>query len=264
MTDTGPGDGATASTSALRERWREQSVGSVWLRASDWYHPAVDDVIGVVIAQQDAEAATGRLGAARGGAGVGISETIDDLACLYRLVGRGDPPVPVVRSLCEAWSDAQSGGTAPGGCVDPTSGLPTRDYLATRLRETYGLSARTATPVPDTHVLLLVDASAAEQSPWARAARAAATGAALRDAFDDGHPVASIGADVFAVLVPRAELDDAPHRADDVLALTLAHVARTARRLEVADLLQHPPRARWVRLPVEHEDAVQLLVDLAR
>lgn len=264
MTDTGPGDEATASGSALRERWREQSVGSVWLRASDWYHPTVDDVVGVVLAEQDPEPAVGRLGAARGFAGVGITETIDDLTCLYRLVGHGDPPVVVVRSLCEAWSDARSGGNALGGCVDPDSGLPARDYLVTRLQETYGVAARTSTPVADTHVLLLLDASATGRSPWARMARSAATGAALQDAFDEGHPVAAIGANVFAVLLTRAELDATPHRADDVLALTLAHVARQARQLDVPDLVQHPPQARWVPLPRRYEDAVQLLVDLAR
>ena len=37
----------------LRDRWRASSVESVWLRPSDWYHPAVDLLVEAVLADVD-------------------------------------------------------------------------------------------------------------------------------------------------------------------------------------------------------------------
>ena len=49
-TDIGRDDAAGV---ALRERWRHESLGSVWLRPADWYHPAVDDLAGAVLGDRD-------------------------------------------------------------------------------------------------------------------------------------------------------------------------------------------------------------------
>src|SRR6478735_5498399 len=107
---------------ALRDRWRDESVGSVWLRPADWYHPAVD-------------------------------------------------------------------------ALDPESGLPSRQYLAIRLAETYrdaALPTQRARTVADLrHHLVLVDVAVGTVDPFTRAARSAAVGAALTTTYGEGHPMAT-------------------------------------------------------------------------
>jgi len=250
--------GLSALPPSLRESWRHQSEESVWLRPSDWYHPAVDALVEAVLAGADASIAAERLGTARGFDGVGISETIDDLACLYRSTGPAEPPLAVVRALCEGWAEAQAGVPSSGSCVDPESGLPTREFLGTRLAETYGVAGREKSAAGQTHCLLLVDVAAVEVSPWTRMARSAAVGAALRDACGAGHPMATLGGGLFAILTERGPSLGAQVRA------VRAHVAHQADLLQVEDLLRQPPRL-WVEaLPVTHERAVQLLTELSR
>ncbi|GEA86706.1 hypothetical protein CCE01nite_06550 [Cellulomonas cellasea] len=257
MTTTGP-DSSQAVPPALRERWRSQSAESVWLRPADWYHPAVDAVVEAVLAGRDPSAAAERLGEVRGGAGVGISEAIEDLACLYRSTGAVEPPLAVVRALCEGWSSAQGGALLMGSCLDPESGLPTRDYLVTRLGETYGTAEREDTFAQLTHCLVLVDVAAAEVSPWTRMARSAAVGAALRNAYGPGHPMATLGGGLFAVLVERdPELGPG-------IAVARLEITHQAEQLEVTDLLRQPPRIWTEQLPRTHERAVQLLAEISR
>ena len=55
--------------------------------------------------------------------GVGISEAIDDLTCLYLSAGETEPPLAVVRALGEGWASAQGGALLTGSCLDPESGL---------------------------------------------------------------------------------------------------------------------------------------------
>lgn len=250
--------GIPALPPSLRESWRHQSEQSVWLRPSDWYHPAVDALVEAVLTGADASSAAERLGTVRGFDGVGIAETIDDLACLYRSTGIAEPPLAVVRALCEGWVEAQAGVPACGSCVDPESGLPTRDFLGTRLAETYGVAGRAESAADHTHCLLLVDVAAAEVSPWTRMARSAAVGSALRDAYGVGHPMATLGGGLFAILAERGPGLGAQVRA------VRAHVANQAGLLQVEDLVRQPPRL-WVEaLPGTHERAVQLLTELSR
>src|SRR5665647_2151967 len=79
----------------------------------------------------------------QGAAGVGVAETLDDVGVLFRLVGR-DPSLDVVRSLCEGWVSALESAPIQATCVDPESGLPTLEYLAVRLGETYGAARKHA------------------------------------------------------------------------------------------------------------------------
>ncbi|MCZ2265173.1 hypothetical protein IRJ14_21610, partial [Isoptericola sp. QY 916] len=74
------------------DRWRATSLAEVWLRPDDWYHPAVDALVEAFDEGRSPHAAAHRLGAARGRAGVGLGETLDDVECLYRSAHR--PPDP--------------------------------------------------------------------------------------------------------------------------------------------------------------------------
>lgn len=250
--------GNPALPRALRECWRHQSVGSVWLRPADWYHPAVDALVEAVLAGSDPCGAAERLGEDRGRDGIGIAESIDDLACLFRSTNVLEPPLAVVRALCEGWAQAQAGTPANWSCIDAESGLPTRDFLGTRLAETYGVAERADSSARVTHRLLLVDVAAAEVSPWTRMARSAAVGAALREAYGEGHPMATLGGGLFAILIEGGTGLGADVR--DIR----AHVARQAGRLEIDDLVRQPPRVWAEPLPSTHERAVQLLAELSR
>ncbi|MBC7290921.1 MAG: hypothetical protein H5T83_06245, partial [Actinotalea sp.] len=90
---------------ALREQWRARTVQDVWLRPGDWYHPAVDALTEAVTSQASPAPAARRLGELRGATGVGIAETLDDVAVLYDVVGT-PPPLECVRALCEGWAAA--------------------------------------------------------------------------------------------------------------------------------------------------------------
>lgn len=255
MTSTEQMGDAWAST--LREQWRAETVDTVWLRPRDWYHPAVDAMAEALSAGACPAAAVGRLGEVRGSAGVGIAETLDDVAVLYRLVGR-DPGLEVVRALCEGWAGAVEAAPIQATFMDPESGLPTLEYLAVRLGETYGAARRDAEDVAAGHCLVLVDVAADDVSPWRRMARSAAMGRALVAAMTTGHPMASLGGGTFAVLVARDEdLGATVRRVRD-------EVDEQAEQLHITGLLRQPPRI-WIEpLPETHERAVDLLNHLRR
>lgn len=253
-------DGAVPA--ALRERWRDESVRSVWLRPSDWYNPAVDALAAALLGAGDTEAAADELGRARGYDGVGIGETMDDLTCLYRTLGATEPPMTVLRALCQGWADAQAGTIAFGTALDPESGLPSRQYLAIRLAETYRDAAlptqRARTAADLGHHLVLIDVAAGTVDPFTRAARSAAVGAAMTTTYGEGHPMATLGGGVFAVL---ARADEDPHPPLEALQ---AEIARRCELLEIRLSTRQPVRV-WVEpLPATHEQALQTLERVSR
>lgn len=234
---------------ALRERWRAESLASVWLRAGDWYHPAVDALTHALSAATDPMAAVELLGHARGYDGVGVGETIDDLACLYRTLGSAQPPLAVVRALCIGWAEAQAEAVTTGPSIDAASGLPSRQYLAVRLGEVYGgVAGRSA------QRLLLVDVAAGDVDALTGGARSAAVGAALTEVFLDGRPMAALGGGVYAVLVsePDKELRDR-------LDLLRVEIARRCHALGVEAFVRRPIRLLLRDLPASRAEAVALL-----
>jgi hypothetical protein len=244
--------------SDARERWQAGSLASVWLRPSDWYHPAVDALVEALAEGADATAPAHRLGEARAAAGVGISEMIDDLTCLFSAIGVQTPPLPLVRAACEGWAADHATAPVLAHCVDPDSGLPTAQYLGVRLAETYGAAARGGRQVTDAHALLVIDVEAAELAPWSRIVRSAVVGEGLTLLFGEGHPMAALGRGCFAVLVDRAP--DLGGQALSVRDRLVDH----ARSHGAQDLIRQPPRV-WVEsLPATRLQAVELLEHLAR
>lgn len=253
-----PSDLGSPRAGNLRERWRATSLEASWLRPSDWYHPAVDPLVAALVSRADALGAAEELGRARADAGVGIGEALDDLDCLFRVAGTAQAPFEVVRALAEGWADAQAGAAVNGGAMDPETGLPTHQYLTVRLAETYGEGERLALAPALTHEFVLVDVAAGVVSPFLRAARSAAVGAALRATFGAGQPMASLGGGVFVVLAHRD--GDLPER----LAAVQDAVTRRCERLEVGALTRSPVRVWTEPLPATHDDAVHRLRRLAR
>ncbi len=243
------------------------STSGPWRRSSDWYHPAVDAVVAAVTtarragddAARDGPApaladAADRLGTARGHSGVGIGETIDDLACLFQVIGL-EPDLAVLRALSVGWAAGADGAAVAPGVRDPMSGLATDGYFAQRLAEVYCAADREHVAAAELAALLVLDAAEpAAATPAGRMVGAATLGRALIGVFGAGHPMAALGRGHAVVLVgPPA--DDADR---------CSREASFAFALHNCGLGHSRPHARILPLPESHALAVELLHTLRR
>lgn len=256
MTNDVQTQGAVAA--ALLQRWQADSLASVWRRASDWFTPAAEALAEAIAAGADVTPGCFRLGYARAAAGVGITETIDDLAVLFRAVGMQSPPLRVIRALCEGWTESDAAERVSMAMADPESGLGTLSYLVARLAELYGTTARAGERVSETHALVIVDVAQEGNDPWQRMSRNAAIGHALETAYGVGHPTARLADGLYAVLVERG-----PDMGAGLAALR-DHIVAHATRMGVTTLMRQPPRV-WIEtLPDSHAYAVGLVESLQR
>ncbi|MBO2449221.1 hypothetical protein J4573_19105 [Actinomadura barringtoniae] len=260
-----PGDRASGpGTDELRDRWRSRSMEEGWSLPSDWWSPAVEAVVTAVHAGHGMAVACARLGQARGRAGVGIGETLDDLGALFSVLSWPDPPLSLVRCAAEGWVDSGLMDLAGKTCEDPLTGLMTLSYLRSRLSEIYraaaALGGAPETAVGDTHCLVMVDLSDGSE-PWRRLARAVVVAHDLRAVFDGGETLTLVGTGRAAALVPVS-----PRLVFNIAAL---------RRLLTQTLTPDHPDGHgesgpggvlvWVeRLPDDLEEAQALLEVLAR
>jgi hypothetical protein len=253
VTNAGP-----AQATTLLRTWESASVSTVWLRPGDWYTPAADALVEALQAGKDTAPAAYRLGQARAAAGVGITEAIDDMTVLFRAAGFQAPPIRSIRSLCEGWTERDTAPITAPTMTDAESGLGTAEYLVQRLGEVYGAANRNGEPVGESHALVIVDVSVADNDPWQRIARNAAVGHALKDAYGEGHPMARISDGIYAVLVARdAELGAG-------LAALRDHIAERSIQMRVGNLMRQPPRV-WVEsLPDAHVHVQDLLESVHR
>ena len=116
--------GASSGALTLRERWFACSSALGWSSPAEWPHTTVDRVCASVCARFDGregrsglEKALGRWAGARAGAGVGLAETLSDLAALHTAVSGFVPPETANRLLAPAAPVAP----AP---VAPAEGVP--------------------------------------------------------------------------------------------------------------------------------------------
>lgn len=249
--------GRLASDVLLRQ-WESASVESVWLRPGDWYTPAAEALVEALEARLDTAPAAFRLGQARSGAGVGITEAIDDMAVLFRSAGYESAPIRSIRALCEGWTEGDNAPIAAPAMKDPESGLGTAEYLTQRLAEVYGAALRAGTQVPNTHAVVVVDVAVADPDPWQRMARNAAVGQALTNAYGEGYPMARLADGLYAVLVERGTA------LGEGIAALRDHISERASAMRVDNLMRQPPRV-WIEsLPSEHSYITSLLESLQR
>jgi hypothetical protein len=282
---TGPGraavDGVTprpGRAAALRERWFACSSALGWGAAVEWPDPAVDAVCAVVTARHPGtaardravERALARWAGARAGAGVGLAETLTDLAALHTAVsgggsdapgrddptpsaldvspspGRGPDGVRLLRAVSLAWTDVACGDLAETAAVDPLSGLASVRYLRTRLAEVYRFARAHGRAAGEEHALVVL---ALDVRDWRRVAPLTIAGEAAGVVFDAGESIAVVGRGTVVVLAPRGGLAER--------AAVLRRLL--GRRLAAAEGLVGTPSVRIARLPATHDGACALL-----
>ncbi len=264
----------SAAHTGLRHAWRRRSLASGWLTADDWHNEAVDAVLAAcyggrpvpggadlaAVGAGSLAVACAGLGRSRAKAGIGIAETIDDLAALFAVLASGpgdqrsgpgdqpggDPPLHLVCASDEGWDEESLARLAQGGCEDPLSGLATLPYLRTRLAEVYREAEDDGTSPADTHRLLVVGLPR-RPDPWRRMALAILLGHDLRAAFPGGETL-SIAKPGPAIALVRAR-GDLPLR-----------YARLRRSIQVTFGTQ----IRMTPLPGLLTEALRLVDELAR
>jgi hypothetical protein len=216
----------------IRDEWRRRSLATGWRMPDDWDSEAVEEVLGAcrnralargeaglaaagapVLAAASAAlaAACAGLGRSRARTGVGIAETIDDLAALFAVLGEGegrpwDPPLRLVGAIAEGWAEESVSQFAHVGCEDPVSGLATLSYLRTRLAEVYREAEQGGTSPAETHRLLVVGLPRRPDS-WRRLALPILVGRDLRAAFPGGETLSLAKPGPAIALVPvRSDL----------------------------------------------------------
>jgi hypothetical protein len=238
----------------------------------DWDSEAVDEVLAAcqnrALARGEAGlAAVGApplaapcagLGRSRARAGVGIAETIDDLAALFGVLGGGertsvlgegqhwDPALRLVGAIAEGWAEESVSQFAHGGCEDPLSGMATLPYLRTRLAELYREAEQRGTSPAETHRLLVVGLPR-RPDPWRRLALPILVGRDLRAAFPGGETLSLAKPGPAIALVPARR--DLPLR-----------YARLRRNIQAA----FGSQIRMIPLPGRLTEALRLVDELAR
>ena len=260
----------------LRDEWRRRSLATGWRMPNDWDSEAVDEVLGAcqnrALARGEAglaaagptalAAACAGLGRSRARAGVGVAETIDDLAALFAVLGRGggdragmlggcegglwDPALRLVGAIAEGWAEESVSQFARGGCEDPLSGMATLPYLRTRLAEVYREAEQRGTSPAETHRLLVVGLPR-RPDPWRRLALPILVGRDLRAAFPGGETLSLAKPGPAIALVPARR--DLPLR-----------YARLRRNIQAAFGTQ----IRMTPLPGRLPEALRLVDELAR
>jgi hypothetical protein len=232
----------------------------------DWDSEAVEEVLAACRNRALARGEAGRaavgasaltaacagLGRSRARAGVGIAETIGDLAALFAVLDAGpwgpggEPPARLVGAIAEGWAEESVSQFAQGGCEDPLSGLATVPYLRTRLAEVYREAEHGGTSPAETHRLLVVGLPR-RPDPWRRLALPILVGRDLRAAFPGGETLSLAKPGPAIALVPARR--DLPLR-----------YARLRRNIQAAFGTQ----IRMTPLPGRLTEALRLVDELAR
>jgi hypothetical protein len=241
----------------LRDSWRLRTIAAGWHAVDDWHTAAVDAVASAVLgtgpalsARPELSQACGRLGRSRAEAGIGMAETIEDLAALFAVLDAGDPPLTLVISIAAGWAEEGLARHWQGGCEDPLTGLATVPYLRTRLTEVYREARQLGTSPAATHRLVVVRLSPRPDA-MDRVARAISLGHDLRAAFPGGDTLCGESLSAFAAGPAIALV-----RAHGDLPARYANLRRTIRLSRGAQLRMTP-------LPALLTEALRLVDELA-
>jgi len=259
---------------ALRARWRTASLASGWRFPGDWALPEVDAVCAAFVDGRGTEEALAALAGARAASGAGLVETLTDLAALDGVLDPAESadgllaadvdatPARLLRICAVGWADVALAQVAHAEVTEPLTGLPKPAYLRIRLAELYRAAGRAGGSAADDHTLLVValgsrSAGSTAAARWMRLTGMIIVADTLRNVFDGGETVVSLGPATAAALVPR----------DPALATRTLAVRRALRARLEPGARSHPigmPAVSLVRLPGGHRDACELVTELGR
>ncbi|PRW62650.1 hypothetical protein [Actinopolyspora mortivallis] len=261
---------------ALRAWWRSATLAAGWPFPGDWSCSGVDQVCDALLGRGELFDALAELGQQRARAGIGLDETLSDLAALYEVVAgagegvvlaRGDCselPAEPLRTVAVSWADVTAGRSASREVVDALTGLTTGAYLRMRLyevyRETAGAEHGDRREGRDHYGLLVVTLCPAEGADrWTHLMGVVLAADVLRTEFDAGETVSLLRESTPVVLArQRAGLAERRRRAER----TIAERLRSDPELARACASGEGPRLRWLRLPAEYAQACALIDSL--
>mgnify|MGYP001172776564 FL=1 len=211
----------------LLRRWHAAS-GSP-LPFAEWADPSTDALAGAFNAATDpdeVERAVVAFARARAGADHDIESVAADLVALVRLAwpsghdvwhGAIDPVGLVARGL-SAWATVHATAARSAGCIDPTTGLATADYLRERIRELHGQCDALAISPAATFAALVVQLDTARLAPPDRVGARVAVARRLSARFRAGETLAAPRPDRMVVVMPGYGLHRAVREVRDDLA----------------------------------------------
>ncbi len=257
----------------LRARWRTASLAAGWPFPSDWASAEVDRLCVALACGTDPDPLLGRLGAARAEAGIGLDETLRDLAALHAvwwsdpaardgLVSAAPDAVParMVRAVALGWAEVTARQVASREIEDAMTGLTTLAYLRTRLRELYAAAAARDVDPASEHALFVVSLDlSGEECGWSRSMAMVLAADVLRLVFNSGETVSLLAASSAAVLGCRA---DTLYRRVRSAQRLIVHRLVSGRFLREHDLAHEAVRVREQPLPASHAGACALLDSL--
>ena len=260
-----PGSGYAVR--ALRARWRTASLAAGWSFPGDWALPEIDAVCSTALSGGDLTGALTALGRARADAGIGLGETLADLAALHAVLVNpesdelaiADPdatPSGLLRSMALAWADVTVGKIAVSDVSDSLTGLVTPAYLRTRLAEVYREAEFCGRAAGQRYVLLTAGLDLSAVNGWSKLAAKVLLADVLRSVFRGGETIATLGPSLDAVLFCKHE-----RMAALVAGLRWMCAEKLAADPHLADV--HAPNVRLHPLPATYPEACRLLTDLA-
>lgn len=281
----------TISPTQLRSMWRSASQERLWTQPDDWWVPAVDAVTEAIITDGDVAECCHRLGMARARAGVPMTETLDDVVALTRLVralqshpahqfaaaSAAISAVDIVSTTAAGWAEGidRAGGFRVLQSASPglsESAPPDISYLMERLREAaaeseyagerlgerYALVV-TSLPSPKHSGVELLDVQARVEA-WDRTWKMAQLVTDLRSVFGAGESIVQTGPTTAAVLARRSAQLTAR-----VAALRALIDDRSDAAASAPDVVALCSVSIWFeRLPDSLQQAKQLLSELRR
>ncbi|MGH3436575.1 MAG: GGDEF domain-containing protein [Sciscionella sp.] len=203
---------------ALRYDWRTASLAGGWPFVDDWALPEIDQVCCAVLSGKDLAQPLTALGRARASAGIGLGETLADLAALHAVLDGPDtahgvvgvdpdaPPARLLRLTALGWADSTMGRLGRSEVTDPLTGLATAEYLRMRLSEVYREAEVSGRSAADTYALVAVRHDPSGLARWPRLAATVLVADALRATFTSGETLVALGRGVAAGLARRDEL----------------------------------------------------------
>jgi hypothetical protein len=191
---------------ALRQRWRRASLAAGWRFPDDWDAAEVDALCAALVRGDEdgtVDVAVTALGMARARSGVGLAETLDDLAALHAVLTPAGAhtadhmPERLLRAAALGWAEQCCDHVATAGVVDELTGLATAGYLRVRLGEVYRGGAA------DRHALVLVWLDLSRCGAWSRLMPMVLAAQAMRAVFNGAETLALVRPGVAAVLCRR-------------------------------------------------------------